>query len=98
MTTDLVNPLQVAFFDAIGNNAGKPRNKSLYTTEEKSVLGKYKDEYRKKTTTEERHNMLRNHILVDIFNYWSNKGEVNIDICAEDLSQRIKVSSRTLTK
>jgi len=90
----IVVPLQATFLDAIGNggNGGRgPKRKCQYTEEEKKILEIHKEEYKKTTTTTERHNLLRNHILVNIFNYWYEKGIVTPSIVEEELSERITV-------
>jgi hypothetical protein len=84
-------PLQATFLDAVDKGRRGPRNKCRYTEDEKKVLEPYKEEYRKTTTTSERHNIIRNHILVDIFNFWYEKGIVTPSIGEEALSERIKV-------
>jgi hypothetical protein len=65
----------------------KPRKESAYSKEEKSILGKYKDEYKSKTARE-RQNVLRGSILVDIFNYWQDKG---IALDADEMEKRVTV-------
>jgi len=48
----------------------KPRRDALYSQEEIAVLSKYKAEYKDQTTKPLRAHVLRNKILVNIFNYW----------------------------
>jgi len=91
MSTEIAIPLPAAILEAVTNKNRKARKKSLYTTEEITVIGKYKKEFREKTTTDDRNEILRNHILVDIFNYWFSKGIVTAEIAADVLSDRIKV-------
>lgn len=66
----------------------KIRKECEYTPEERAVLGKYKEEYKSKTTTEEREMLLRTRILVDIFNHWHTQ---NVDLSPEEGHTRIKV-------
>jgi len=68
----------------------KPRRGSRYTEAERKVLSKYKDEYRSKTTAQEREQLLKQKVLVDIFNYWfSKEGTFPSE---EESKQRVKVS------
>lgn len=90
MTTDIATPLQSAILEAVGNKNRKPR-KCRYSQEEIIVLAKYKDEYRNKTKTSDRHELIRSYILVDIFNFWFSKGIVGEEVTAEDLSERVSV-------
>jgi len=48
----------------------KPRRDALYFREEIAVPSKYKAEYKDQTTKPLRAHVLRNKILVNIFNYW----------------------------
>jgi hypothetical protein len=48
----------------------QPRRGTLYTRGELLVISKYKAEYKEQTTRALRANVLRNKILVDVFNYW----------------------------
>jgi len=48
----------------------KPRRGALYSREEIKVISKYKAEYKDQTTKTLRAHVLRNKILVDLFNYW----------------------------
>src|ERR1700734_724030 len=90
MTTQLAVPLEAAFYQAVGKKTKKAR-KNQFTREEIDVLEKYKKEYRKMTTTEDRHALIRTHILVNIFNYWFSKGVVPKEVSEKDMAQRIKV-------
>ena len=97
MTTSTRNPeialpIRDVFHKAVEKKARAPRKDSRYSTDEKKVLEKYKHEYRKTTTPEERYDLLRNRILVDIFNYWYEKGEVTPEIGEIALSERIRVT------
>lgn len=92
MTMNIAAPFQATFLDAVQKKTRKPRRQSEYTVEERAVLGKYKDEYRRMSNVEERDALFRNHILVDMFNYWYGKGIVCGDISEEDTAVRIKVS------
>ena len=87
----IVVPLQATFHDVIDKGGRGSRRKCQYTEDEKKILENYKEEYRKTTTTAERHNLLRNHILVNIFNFWYEKGIVTPSIEEEALSERITV-------
>jgi hypothetical protein len=91
MSTQIAVPLPTVYLEAVTNKARKPRSQCALSTSERNVINKYREEYRSKTTTEERTDVLRNNILVDIFNHWFNQGVVTADINADDLSERIKV-------
>lgn len=54
----------------------KPRKGCQYNEEERAVLSKHKAEYKSKTTPAEREEVVRNKILVDIFNYWYDKEKI----------------------
>jgi hypothetical protein len=73
MSTEVDLP---AVLQKIRDQAGKTRKGCQYTNEEKAILGKYKEEYRALTTHEDRDLLLRNKILVDIFNHWFRKEQV----------------------
>lgn len=68
----------------------RPKGKCHFSKEEKQVLEKYKDLYKKSTTTEQRLDVLRNYLLVDIFNFWHAKGEVTSDISEAGVAERVK--------
>ena len=68
----------------------RPRQSVLYSREELVVLSKYKAEYKEQTTKALRAHVLRNKILVDIFNYWDAEGTLPSD--EESCIQRVKVS------
>lgn len=87
----IVIPLQATFLEAVDKGGRGSKKKCRYNEDEKKVLEIYKDEYRKTTTTPERHNIIRNHILVDIFNFWYEKGIVTPSIGEEALSVLVKV-------
>jgi len=61
---------------ALQKKGRKISKECQYNSEEWTILGKYKEEYRKKTTHEDRDILMRNHILVDIFNYWYQRKTV----------------------
>ena len=63
------------------------RRDGLYTLEEKMVIHKYKQEYIMLTTRELRAQLLKEHILVDIFNYWTAQGNQPKDE-TESISQQ----------
>lgn len=91
MSTQIPEPLQAAFQKAIEKKTTKKRKDSEYTSEERDVLGKYKEEYKNRTTTDERESLFQNHILVDMFTHWFHKGEISEDM-EEEVGNRIKVS------
>jgi hypothetical protein len=68
----------------------KPRRDALYSREEIAVLSKYKAEYKDQTTKPLRANVLRNKILVDIFNYWDVQKTLPAD--EEACVARVKVN------
>jgi hypothetical protein len=68
MASNILSPLP-----AIQGQRGKPRKGCRYTEEERAILSKYKDEYTAKTTAEEREQLLKQKVFVDIFNYWFSK-------------------------
>lgn len=90
MTTE-ISPLPTVYLDAVRNKTRKPRSKCRLSMAERNVINKYRDEYRGQTTMDGRNDLLRNLILVDIFNYWYKEGIVTAEITAEILSDRIKV-------
>jgi len=67
----------------------QPRRGALYSREELAVISMYKAEYKDQTTRTLRAHVLRNKILVDIFNYWDVQGTLPSDeaVCV----QRVKV-------
>jgi hypothetical protein len=68
-------PSEIPNFNALlERGTRKSRKGSIYTAEERAVLRQYKDEYRSKTTREERLALVKSKILRDIFNYWDGKG------------------------
>ena len=90
-TPQIAVPLEATFLDVVQRRDCGTRKKCRYTEDEKKVIEIYKEEYRKTTSTAERHILIRNHILVDIFNFWYDKGIVTTSIGEEALSERIKV-------
>jgi len=70
----------------------KPRRGALYSREEIAVLSKYKAEYKDQTTKPLRAHVLRNKILVDIFNYWDVQKTLPAD--EEACVDRVKVIKR----
>ncbi len=68
----------------------KPRRDAQYSREEIAVISKYKAEYKDQTTRPLRAHVLRNKILVDIFNYWDVQGTLPSEeaLCVE----RVKVT------
>jgi hypothetical protein len=71
------------------SNTRRPRQGTVYSREELVVLSKYKAEYKEQTTKPLRAHVLRNKILVDIFNYWDVEGTLPID--EESCIQQVKV-------
>src|SRR5271155_3084662 len=59
-----------------------------YNREELAVLLLYKEHYRLKTTHDNRDNLLRSSILVDIFNHWLSMG---VDLTEVEVQKREKV-------
>lgn len=57
--------------------------------DEIAVISKYKSEYKEQTTRSLRAHVMRNKILVDIFNYWDQKGVL---LSEEAVLQRAKVN------
>ena len=54
--------------------ARKLRKDAFYSPAERTILNKYKQEYRMQPTRELRGNVLRTKILPDLFNYWDHEG------------------------
>src|SRR5882762_3016946 len=94
VTPEIVLPHRETYLEAVKDKPRAPRKKSRYDTDVRSVLDKYRHRYRKLTTTQERRDLLRNYILVDMFNFWYERGEVTPDIAEDDLCERIKVWSK----
>jgi hypothetical protein len=74
---------------AIPPRARKPRKDALYSRDEITVLNRYKEQYRQLTTSEARGDLIRNYVLVDIFNFWTQKGMAPKD--EEESIMRMKV-------
>ena len=68
----------------------QPRRGTLYTKGELLVISKYKAEYKEQTTRALRANVLRNNILVDLFNYWDAQNILPSD--EVESMERVKVS------
>ena len=66
-----------------------PRQGTLYSREEITVISKHKAEYKDQTTRPLRANVLRNKIMVDLFNYWDAQGTLPSD--EANIMQRVKV-------
>jgi hypothetical protein len=65
MATEIPPTLKKTVLQAIEKKkAHKPRKESEYTTEEREVIGKYKDEYIRMTQGDAREQLLRKKILV----------------------------------
>lgn len=67
-----------------------PRRGTLYSREEILVISKYKAEYKEQTTRALRANVLRNKILVDLFNHWDAQKTLPLDEAAA--TERVKVN------
>jgi hypothetical protein len=68
----------------------QPRRGAHYSRQEIQVISKYKSEYKDQTTRALRANVLRNNILVDLFNYWDAQGTLPSDEAV--LMERVKVN------
>jgi hypothetical protein len=68
----------------------QPRRGTLYTKPELLVISKYKTEYKEQTTRALRANVLRNKILVDLFNYWLEQKTLPLE--GEESINRVKVN------
>ena len=66
----------------------RQRRDAIYTKEEMTVIGKYKEEYRTRTTKEERKHVMMK-ILLDIFTYWDERGNIAAD--DEENAERARV-------
>lgn len=64
------------------------RNGCTYSKEELAVLLPYKEQYRSKTSHDDRDKLLRSSILVDIFNHWLSAG---VDLTEVEVQKREKV-------
>jgi hypothetical protein len=62
--------------DATLEPTRKARKGSLYTDEERVILGKYKAAYKATTTHSQRDALLRGSIFPEIFNYWFQKEQI----------------------
>ena len=71
----------------------QPRKGARYSQEEIKVISKHKTEYKDQTTRSLRANVLRNNILVDLFNYWDAQGTVPSDEAA--CAELVRVSNQT---
>jgi hypothetical protein len=69
-----------------------PRRGTLYSQEEILVISKYKAEYKEQTTRPLRANVLRNKILVDLFNHWDAQKTLPLDEAAA--IERVKVKDQ----
>jgi hypothetical protein len=68
----------------------QPRRGTLYSKPELLVISKYKTEYKEQTTRALRANVLRNKILVDLFNYWLEQKTLPSD--GEESMKQVKVN------
>jgi hypothetical protein len=64
------------------------RKGCTYSKEELAVLLPYKEQYRSKTSHDDRDKLLRSSILVDIFNHWLSNG---VDLTEVEVRKREKV-------
>jgi hypothetical protein len=96
MNIQLPPTLQAAIQNEILKKTTYPRKDSIYTKKDREILGKFKDDYMKKVTRDEKETYFKTFILVDIFNYWYSIGKVGVDILDEELSLLIKVSFSSL--
>ena len=87
MATQNPNPI-LLMVEALQHVTCQPWKGCQYNVEELKVLGKYKDEYKSKTTHQEREGLLRSKIFVDIFNHWDSQ---NIPLSGPEINQRAKV-------
>ena len=85
--TSMATGMHIAL-ESLQRQTKRARKGCSYNEEEMMLLCKYKKEYKSKTTHQERDMMLRNYILVDIFNYWSAK---NIELGETEVQNRTKV-------
>jgi hypothetical protein len=69
----------------------KPRKDCFYSLEERKILDAFKDEYRTKTTTEQRGEMFRSRILTAMWTYWAEGGPGSVP--SEELTERSQVCS-----
>ena len=69
------------------------RRDAIYTLEEMAVIGKHKVEYKLQTTKEARKQVMQK-ILLDIFTYWDQRGNIAAD--EEENVDRAKVSQLNL--
>lgn len=69
----------------------KVRKECSYTTEERAILAKYKEEYLATTSHQQRDQLLRGEVFCDMFNYWH--GRDGVDLTEEETSTRQKVRS-----
>lgn len=70
--------------------ARKSRKDSRYSHDEMRVINKYKQEYREQTTRELRGHVFKAKILVDLFNFWLDKGQA--PETEEESATRMKVT------
>jgi hypothetical protein len=81
-------PTPNIILQTIQQNTRKTQKECQYTREERGVLVKYKEAYRKLTTTQQRADLFQMKILVDIFNYWDSRKE---DLGEAAAHRRIRV-------
>ena len=55
---------------AMQGEGTKPRKGCRYSQAERDVLSRHKEEYKSKATPEEREQVLKQKVFVDIFNHW----------------------------
>jgi hypothetical protein len=68
----------------------KTKPPSIWTAEERKVVNVHKEAYRQLQNREERMQLFKEKVLVDIFNHWDDTGKAAVD--EEESQQRVKVS------
>ena len=79
----------------------RPRRDAIYSREELRIIGKYKDEYKTQSSKEMRKHVMKK-ILLDIFTFWDEQGNIAADeadnverarvrICLIDLNDYLKI-------
>ena len=62
-----------------------------YTSAEHAIISRFKDEYLSKRTPEEREQVIKGKVVVDIFKYWL--GREGVEPSERETKRRINVSS-----
>jgi ribosomal protein S14 len=71
--------------------AKKQRQGCKYTSAERAIISKFKDEYLSKTTFEEREQLIKGKVVADIFKYWLERE--GVEPSESETKQRIEVYS-----